>query len=156
MGTPPPNPTETRSHLSGGSSRSRAMVHCGHLPPLFLPLILIVAPSNTQSIPGCNSLLCQLLVEQGQLPEVFTLRDDPPTPHKRVPGMEFVGKRAPGMEFLGKRAPGMEFLGKRAPGMEFVGKRAPGMEFLGKRSGDTQSLHRNHLLLPEVFGMELE
>jgi len=132
------------------------MVHCGHLPPLFLPLILIVAPSNTQSIPGCNSLLCQLLVEQGQLPEVFTLRDDPPTPHKRVPGMEFVGKRAPGMEFLGKRAPGMEFLGKRAPGMEFVGKRAPGMEFLGKRSGDTQSLHRNHLLLPEVFGMELE
>merc|ERR1712032_204093 len=142
MGTPPPPPTQTRSHLSGGSSRSRAMVHCG-LPPLILPLILIIAPSNTQGIPGCNSLLCQLLAEQGQLPELFTF-SDPPVPHKRVPGMEFVGKRAPGMEFLGKRAPGMEFLGKRAPGMEF----------LGKRSGDTQSLHRNRLSLPEVLGMD--
>merc|ERR1711971_1282784 len=114
MGTPPPHPTQTRSHLSGGSSRSRAMVQCG-LPPLILPLILIIAPSNTQGIPGCNSLLCQLLAEQlaeqGQLPELYTF-SDPPVPHKRVPGMEFVGKRAPGMEFLGKRAPGMEFVGK--------------------------------------------
>merc|ERR1711971_896331 len=158
MGTPPPHPTQTRSHLSGGSSRSRAMVQCG-LPPLILPFILIIAPSNTQGIPGCNSLLCQLLAEQlaeqGQLPELYTF-SDPPAPHKRVPGMEFFGKRAPGMEFLGKRAPGMEFLGKRAPGMEFVGKRAPGMEFLGKRSGNTQSLHRNRLYMPEVLGLDLE
>merc|ERR1712060_989398 len=119
------------------------MVHCG-LPPLILPLILVIAPSITQGIPGCNSLLCQLLMEQGRLPEVFTF-NDPPAPQKRVPGMEFVGKRAPGMEFLGKRA----------PGMEFVGKRAPGMEFLGKRSSDSQLLHRNHLSLPEVLGMEM-
>merc|ERR1712088_441511 len=125
MGTPPPNPTETRSHLSGGSSRSRAMVHCGHLPPLILPLILIIAPSNTQGIPGCNSLLCQLLAQRGELTEVFAFPNQPP-PHKRVPGMEFVGKRAPGMEFL------------------------------GKRSGDTQFLHRNQLSLPEVLELELE
>merc|ERR1712037_591830 len=86
------------------------MVHCGHLPALILilPLILIIAPSNTQGIPGCNSLLCQLLAERGQLPEVFTFNEQPAAPHKRVPGMEFVGKRAPGMEFLGKRALEME------------------------------------------------
>merc|ERR1712018_673020 len=110
MGILPPNPTETRSHLSGGSSRSRAKVHYGHLPRLILPIILIVAPSNSQGIPGCNSLLCQLLAERGQLPEVFASSDPPAAPHKRVPGMEFVGKRAPGMEFLVKGLQAWSFL----------------------------------------------
>merc|ERR1719334_1608367 len=32
------------------------MVHCD-LPPLLLPLLLIIGPSNTQGVPGCNSLL---------------------------------------------------------------------------------------------------
>merc|ERR1711962_1393980 len=148
MGTPPPNATETRSEQSGGTiSGTRAMVHCD-LPPLLLPLLLIIGSSSTQGVPGCYSLLCQLLVEQSQIPEVLAFSNDPPlpSPHKRVPGMEFVGKRAPGVEFLGKRAPGMEFLGKRAPGMEF----------LGKRSMDRQSFHRSNPVLPEVLGLEVE
>merc|ERR1712223_1540674 len=134
MGTPPPNATETsRGTISG----TRAMVHCD-LPPLLLPLLLIIGSSNTQGVPGCYSLLCQLLVEQSQIPEVLAFSNDPPLPrpHKRVPGMEFVGKRAPGMEFLGKRA--------------------PGMEFLGKRSMDRQSFHRSNPVLPEVLGLEVE
>merc|ERR1711962_1883024 len=154
MGTPSPNATETsRGTISG----TRAMVHCD-LPPLLLPLLLIIGSADTQGVPGCYSLLCQLLVEQSQIPEVLAFSNDPPLPrpHKRVPGMEFVGKRAPGMEFLGKRAPGMEFLGKRASGMEFIGKRAPGMEFLGKRSMDRQSFHRSNPVLPEVLGLEVE
>merc|ERR1712013_942434 len=109
--TPRPNATETRGTISG----TRAMVHCD-LPPLPLPLLLIIGPSNTQGAPGCYSFLCEVLAFSNEPPL--------PPPHKRVPGMEFVGKRAPGMEFFGKRAPGMEFLGKRAPGMEFLGKRS--------------------------------
>merc|ERR1712013_397662 len=138
MGTPRPNATETRSEQSGGTiSGTRAMVHCD-LPPLLLPLLLIIGPSNTQGAPGCYSFLCQLLVEQSQIPEVLAFSNEPPPPppHKRVPGMEFVGKRAPGMEFLGKRA--------------------PGMEFLGKRSMDRQSFHRSNPVLPEVLGLEVE
>merc|ERR1711990_1341007 len=139
--TPPPNATErSRGTISG----TRAMVHCD-LPLLLLPLLLIIGPSNTQGVPGCYSLLCQLLVEQSQIPEVLAFSNDPPLPRPN--------KRVPGMEFVGKRAPGMEFLGKRAPGMEFLGKGAPGMEFLGKRSGDTQFLNRNQLSLPEVLGL---
>merc|ERR1711936_428227 len=124
MGTPPPNATETSRGTMGGT---RAMVHCG-LPPLLLPLLLIIGPSNTQGVPGCYSLLCQLLVEQSQLPEVLAFSNDPPLPrpHRRVPGMEFVGKRAPGMEFL------------------------------GKRSMDRQSFHRSNPVLPEVLGLEVE
>merc|ERR1712156_1013506 len=129
MGTPSPNATETRSEQSGRGtiSGTRAMVHCD-LPPLLLPLLLIIGPSNTQGVPGCYSLLCQLLVEQSQIPEVLAFSNDPPlpSPHKRVPGMEFVGKRAPGMEFLGKRAP------------------------------DRQSFHRSNPVLPEVLGLEVE
>merc|ERR1711962_1769877 len=128
MGTPPPNATETRSKQSGGTiCGTRAMVHCD-LPPLLLPLLLIIGPSNTQGVPGCYSLLCQLLVEQSQIPEVLAFSNDPPLPrpHKRVPGMEFVGKRAPGMEFL------------------------------GKRSMDRQSFHRSNPVLPEVLGLEVE
>merc|ERR1711936_872501 len=97
MGTPPPNATETRSEQSGRGtiSGTRAMVHCD-LPPLLLPLLLIIGPSNTQGVPGCYSLLCKLLVEQSQIPEVLAFSNDHPlpSPHKRVPGMEFVGKRA--------------------------------------------------------------
>ena len=35
--------------------------------------------------PGCYSLLCQLLVEQSQIPEVLAFSNDPPlpSPHKR-------------------------------------------------------------------------
>merc|ERR1711962_1756108 len=128
MGTPSPNATETRSKQSGGTiSGTRAMVHCD-LPPLLLPLLLIIGSADTQGVPGCYSLLCQLLVEQSQIPEVLAFSNDPPLPrpHKRVPGMEFVGKRAPGMEFL------------------------------GKRSMDRQSFHRSNPVLPEVLGLEVE
>merc|ERR1712012_1434733 len=90
MGTPRTNATETsRGTISG----TRAMVHCD-LPPLLLPLLLILGPSNTQGVPGCYSLLCQLLVEQSQIPEVLAFSNESPLPppHKRVPGMEFVEK----------------------------------------------------------------
>merc|ERR1712013_285167 len=93
MGTPRPNATETsRGTISG----TRAMVHCD-LPPLLLPLLLIIGPSNTQGVPGCYSLLCQLLVEQSQIPEVLAFSNEPPLPppHKRGPGMEFVGEKSP-------------------------------------------------------------
>merc|ERR1719397_638351 len=102
------------------------------------------ANSLTDSV-MCRSKLCALMLQRERLAGDHQVKRSEESNIPQYP-----------LHFFSKRVPGMEFVGKRAPGMEFVGKRSPGMEFIGKRSGDTQSLHRNRLSLPEVLGMDLE
>ena len=56
----------------GTISGTRAMVHCD-LPPLLLPLLLIIGPSNTQGVPGQHSSKTQIHKTYINFPSLFLL-----------------------------------------------------------------------------------
>merc|ERR1712080_644076 len=57
-------------------------------------------------VPGCYSLLCQLLVEQSQIPEVLAFSNEPPLPppHKNA-GHGICWEKSPRHGVLGEKSP---------------------------------------------------